>query len=287
MIGHKANGRTTSKLFCTVWQWSLANPMKAVGVYLLLVSVFFLMFPSVDLWASGLFYSETGGFTAQSVSFLRRFRHLGPFLVKIVSVLCVGVLLLKLLFPGRSPLMPLRAPVFLLSTLILGPGVLVNLVLKNNWGRPRPVMVDLFGGDMPYQPVWLPTNWCDTNCSFVSGEASAGMWLVAALVLVAPVAWRLALLCFLVPLGLLLSLNRIAFGGHFLSDTMLSWGLTLLVVLAVYRFLYVQAPRWLHDRRLDEWFTRKGRILQVVMKRSGARLSIRVRRFLSMFTDHQ
>ncbi|MEP0233537.1 phosphatase PAP2 family protein [Roseibium sp.] len=278
----KAYWRMISDRFAKPLAWVAANPMKAVGLYLLAVSAFFLVFPAVDLWASGLFYSDESGFFARNDPFLRRFRHLGPHIVKIVAITCVVVLLAKLFLPARSPLMPLRAPVFLLTTLILGPGVLVNLILKNNWGRPRPVMVDVFGGDMPYQPVWLPSDWCDTNCSFVSGEASAGMWLVAA-VFIAPIAWRFALLAFLLPLGFLLSLNRIAFGGHFLSDTLISWGLTLLAILAVYRILYVQAPAWLRDSHLDEWLTRKGRILQVIMSRGGTRASARMRHFAGMF----
>ena len=264
--------------------WCIANPIKATMISVAAVSAFFLLFPGVDLWASSLFYTSENGFFAQDVPFLRRFRHLGPYLVKLLAIGSLLVLLAKLLFPGRRPIMPLRTPVFLLTTLILGPGILVNLILKNNWGRPRPVMVEVFGGDMPHQPVWLPTNWCDTNCSFVSGEASAGMWLVAA-AFVAPVAWRFALLAFLLPLGLLLSLNRIAFGGHFLSDTLISWGLTLLVILLVHRLLYVQGPHWLKDTHLDEWFTRKGRILQIVLHRGGARLQARARRVWGMFTE--
>lgn len=267
-------------------EWISTHPISAVLVYIAAVSVFFLVFPGVDLWASGLFYSEAEGFWAQHDPFLRRLRHLGPHIVRIIAVACILVLLLKLLVPGRGPIVPLRAPLFLLTTLILGPGVLVNLILKNNWGRPRPHTVDQFGGDLPYQPVWLPTDLCDTNCSFVSGEASAGIWLVAA-VFIAPVAWRLALLCFVLPLALILSLNRIAFGGHFLSDTLISWGLTLLVILVAYRFFYVSTPGALGDRRLDEWFTRRGRILSVVLHRIGTRVMASARRFFGMFNDQR
>ncbi len=266
--------------------WIMQHPISAVLIYLAVVSAFFLAFPGVDLWASGLFYSEMDGFWAKNDPFLRRLRHLGPHIVKIIAIVSLLVLALKILAPGRRPIMPLRTPLFLLTTLILGPGVLVNLILKNNWGRPRPHTVDQFGGDLPYQPVWWPTDLCDTNCSFVSGEASAGMWLVAA-VIVAPAAWRLALLCFVLPLALILSLNRIAFGGHFLSDTLISWGLTLLVILVVHRFLYVSAPRWLHDRRLDEWFTRKGRILHIVAYRISTRVTAFFRRFAGKFYDQR
>lgn len=267
------------------WAWSTAHLIAAVSIYVALVSLFFLVFPGVDLWVSGLFYSDGSGFFAQSDPFLRRFRHLGPHLVKLLAIAAVLILLIKLLFPGRRPLMPLRAPVFLLTTLILGPGILVNTILKNNWGRPRPVMVDLFGGDMPYQPVWKISDWCDTNCSFVSGEASAGMWLVAAVVFIAPLAWRPLLLAFFLPLGLLLSLNRIAFGGHFFSDTLISWGLTLLVILLVHRLFYQSVPGGLRDRKLDERFTRFGRRLHVLSRRSGARISKSARRFVRMFGE--
>lgn len=259
--------------------------MTAIAIYVGVVSLFFLVFPGVDLRVSGLFYSKDGGFWAQNEPFLRRLRYLGPYIVRIIAVGSVAIFLLKILFPGRRPVVPLRTPLFLLTTLILGPGVLVNLILKNNWGRPRPVMVEQFGGDLPYQLVWWPTDLCHSNCSFVSGEASAGMWLVAA-VFVAPVAWRFALLCFVLPLGLILSVNRIAFGGHFLSDTLISWGLTLLVIFAVHRFLYVSAPAFLRDTHLDEWFTRKGRLLHAITKRTGARMLASTRRFFAMFGDH-
>ncbi|MFD1697648.1 phosphatase PAP2 family protein [Roseibium aestuarii] len=266
--------------------WCRRHPLTAVAIYVVLVSALFLAFPDVDLWASGLFFDpERHGFFAQFSPFLRQFRHLGPHLVTLIAIVCVGVVLAKLIFPARRPLMPLRTPLFLLTSLILGPGLLVNAILKNNWGRPRPVMVDLFDGDMPYQPVWKITSWCDTNCSFVSGEASAGMWLVAAVVLVAPVTWRKALLAFFLPLGLLLSLNRIAFGGHFLSDTLISWGLTLMVVLACHRLFFGRAGHALHDRRLDEVLTRSGRRLHVAARRAGARVVRSARRFVSMFRE--
>jgi lipid A 4'-phosphatase len=255
--------------------WCKAHPMTAVTIYIVIVSLFFLIFPRVDFWASGHFYFGTAGFSAQNDPFLRDVRHLGPFLVRVIAFVCVAVLLLKLLVPSRPPVMPLRQPVFLLSTLILGPGVLVNLILKDNWGRPRPRSVEEFGGDLPFQPVWKITDYCDSNCSFVSGEASAAMWLVSVAFLV-PASWRKPALAFLLPLGLILSVNRVAFGGHFLSDTLLSWGVTLLLILAVYRVLYQNRPPLVNDRQLDEWFTIRGRKLQ----RTVRRLVIRSRRYM-------
>lgn len=264
--------------------WCIQHPMAAVCLYICLVSLFFLVFPGTDFLASGVFYFESSGFAAQNKQFLRDVRHLGPFLVRVTAIVCVGVLLLKLLAPGRPPLLPLRQPVFLLTTLILGPGLLVNTILKDNWGRPRPRNVEQFGGDLPYQPVWKITDYCDKNCSFVSGEASAGMWLVSLAFLV-PSTWRKAALSFLLPLCVVLSVNRVAFGGHFLSDTLLSWGLTLLLVLAVYRLLYLNDPPLVTDRKLDEWFTIKGRRLQRAMRRLGVRAKRSLRDAIRVLSD--
>lgn len=240
--------------------WSRAHPTATVALLVVAVSLLFLAFPGVDLRVSGLFHFGEAGFAAQDVPFLRKVRHLGPFLVRVIAVAAVAVLLLKLLVPGRRPLLPLRQPLFALSTLILGPGILVNSILKNNWGRPRPRSVEEFGGDLPFQPVWKITDHCDSNCSFVSGEASAAMWLVG-MVLLLPAGWRRPALAFVAPLGLVLSVNRVAFGGHFLSDTLISWGLTLLLILGVHHLLFGRTPPLVSDAGLDEWFTRYGRRL--------------------------
>lgn len=205
--------------------------------YLAVISVFFTIFPSIDLAATSLFHRAGEGFPLASQPFFMRLRELGPFLVKLIAGSCAAILLFAFL-TGRIPEgLRLRTPLFLLSTLAIGPGVVVNALFKNNWGRPRPNAVDAFGGDAPYVPVWRITDHCDTNCSFVSGEASSSFWLIA-LAFVAPPAWRKAVLVAVLPLVVALSANRVAFGGHFLSDTLISWGLTLLVIVAVHHLLY-------------------------------------------------
>ena len=136
---------------------------------------------------------------------------------------------------------------FLLSTLLVGPLLLVNIILKDHWGRPRPNAVDLFGGDSPYVAVWRITNYCDTNCSFVSGETATAFWLMA-LALVVPRASALPAAIVTAVYAAILSANRIAFGGHFLSDVLISVGLTLLVVVIGYRLFITHPPRMAGQR---------------------------------------
>ena len=160
-----------------------------------------------------------------------------------------------------------RAPIFLLSTLIIGPGLIVNAILKDHWGRPRPIQVDVFGGDAPYVPVWRMTDYCTSNCSFVSGEASSALWLLA-LVFLAPPILKRPLTAILLALAAALSLNRIAFGGHFLSDTVLSWLITLMVLLIAHRLLFVYAPQALGRARVDAWFDRVGARIRAAIGRA-------------------
>jgi lipid A 4'-phosphatase len=112
-------------------------------------------------------------------------------------------------------------------------------------------MVDIFGGEAPYQPVWRITDWCQSNCSFVSGEASSATWLVAAIVLI-PGPLRPLLAPPVVVYALLISLNRLAFGGHFLSDVMLSWTISGLVFAVLFR-LMVSAPGAARNARVRVW----------------------------------
>jgi membrane-associated phospholipid phosphatase len=176
----------------------------------------------------------------------------------------------KLARPEKPSPVPPNTVVFLISTLVLGPLLLVNVILKNSWGRPRPVQVDAFGGEAPYVEVWRISDWCDTNCSFVAGEASSAVWLVA----VAPVlprSLRPAAAGIALAYALLISLNRIAFGGHFLSDVVISFGLTLLVIAIVHRLVIERPPEWLSDAALEDGLTRLGRAMRGERSRVGTK----------------
>ena len=82
-----------------------------------------------------------------------------------------------------------RAVLFLVTTLALGPGLVTNVILKDHWGRPRPIDVTQFGGNEHFVPWWDPRGDCPGNCSFVSGDVSGAVWTVAPAALV-PLPWR-------------------------------------------------------------------------------------------------
>ena len=191
------------------------------GKALLVTSVIFWTFPAIDLTVSSWFYSSGDGFTLSSDPALRFLRASSSWViigVVLVALFCI----LREAVTGPLVWSRIRAPMWLLAGLAMGPGLLVNGLLKTHWGRPRPIQIDVFGGDATHQMVWVVSDWCDRNCSFVSGEASSAAWLVAA-ALVTPRRIRPAATLIALVYAGALSLNRIAFGGHFLSDVVFAW----------------------------------------------------------------
>jgi membrane-associated phospholipid phosphatase len=117
-----------------------------------------------------------------------------------------------------------------LISLALGCGLIVNLILKTFSGRPRPRETDLFGGGLDFVQAGSFAGKCLQNCSFISGEASSGGWLLCLLLLL-PRRWRLPLGLPLALISILIPAMRVATGAHYLSDAVLGW-LSSLVIFA-------------------------------------------------------
>jgi membrane-associated PAP2 superfamily phosphatase len=124
--------------------------------------------------------------------------------------------------------------------LIVGPGIIVNGVLKPYWGRPRPNAIIPFGGQREFLPVWVWGRGQDES-SFPSGHASMGFCLMAPAFVHYRRRPRLAL-CFLLlglASGCIMGVTRVVAGGHFPSDVVWAGGLiyfTALVIAAPFRF---------------------------------------------------
>lgn len=238
-----------------------AGPLTASALLVIAASAVFLAFPDIDLWFSGLFYDPVTGFAASDTRALVLLRWSSDIVTIAIAAAVIVSVLAKVALPARPSLIPPRASLLLAAGLALGPGLLVNLILKNNWGRPRPVQVDAFGGEAPFIGIWQITDHCARNCSFVSGEASSAVWIMS-VALVVPERWRLPAFVVTGVYALALSMNRIAFGGHFLSDVVLAWGLTLMLIAVLYRLIYVDTPPALTDERLDAGLARFGNALR-------------------------
>ncbi|KAA0891398.1 phosphatase PAP2 family protein [Oryzomonas rubra] len=127
-----------------------------------------------------------------------------------------------------------RQGIFLVLLLALGPGVLVNAVFKDHWGRPRPREIVQFGGSKQFLHPWQP-GIDGQGRSFPCGHGSAAFYLAAPFFIYRRTKpalagrWLAGGLVF----GLLMSYARIAQGGHFLSDIIWAWGMVYLTALAL------------------------------------------------------
>ena len=137
-----------------------------------------------------------------------------------------------------------RACALLVLAVALGPGLLVNGILKPLWGRPRPHQVEFFGGSRSYQPWWQPGH-LGGGRSFPSGHAAMGYVLVAGTYLVSqrrPSWLRGVVLGGALTYGSLLGLTRIIQGGHFVSDVFWSGSLMCFTVATLQLLLPALSP---------------------------------------------
>ncbi len=246
-----------------------SGPITRTTIALVLVSFVFILFPGLDIAATRLFYVAGEGFPASRMTFLRDLRDLNDDLLFLAAVVIVASFLSKLRFPRRPSPVPPNIVAFVLGTLALGTGLIVNGLFKSFSGRPRPIATDLFGGKMSFVPAWNFDGMCPRNCSFISGEGSSAMWLVV-FVLLLPRPARGVAFALVVPLVVALSLNRIAFGGHYLSDVLIAWCVTLIVILALHRVLIA-------DPRARRWSRRADAALGLAIERGRAALAARWR----------
>jgi lipid A 4'-phosphatase len=186
-----------------------------------LLGLLFLFLPEMDLAFTGMFYSSTAGFTQNGALWERILYESVDWIVGIAVVGSVGVLVLEAV--RRSPLRRRgKVAALLLVVLALGPGLIVNGILKEHWGRARPRDVIQFGGDRAFTPALVITDQCERNCSFSAGHPSAGFALAALGYAYGSRRRRLFVIAAATAFGLAVGLARVAAGGHFLSDVLFS-----------------------------------------------------------------
>jgi lipid A 4'-phosphatase len=221
--------------------------------------------PQLDLDIAGItFDSSRHLFGVNGQLWVQHTRQAARIAITLLVLPAFLAIALKLIFPRRPMLIEARAAVFLIATLALGPGILTNVLLKDHWGRPRPIDVLQFGGDYHFEPWWDPRGDCPDNCSFIAGEPSGAFWTLAPAALAPPPLEPLAYgtaLAFGIGLGAL----RIAAGAHFFSDVVFAGVLTYLLVWLVHGLIYRWPLTRIDEKSLEMRLSRIGEWL-------GARL---------------
>jgi len=200
----------------------MGRGVAAYAAAAILATAIFLLVPGLDLWASGLLYRPEDGFFLGRTWPLRALYAAVPLVTDAVIVGGLGLLLCTLYRRGPIWGVDRKVAAFLLLSLAIGPGLLVNAVLKDHWGRARPSQVVEFGGTRAFTPAPLPADQCARNCSFPAGHPAIGFYFVSAALLVPSPRRRRIAVAAAVAAGSVLGIARMAQGGHFLSDVVFS-----------------------------------------------------------------
>lgn len=203
--------------------------------------------PFLDLSIARFFYTHSNDPVEHFMSspVLNFLFELGPLPANLTAAFAAAILIGSYLF---KHLQKWRKPcLVLVLTYAIGAGLIINGVLKEYWGRPRPKQVEEFGGTQSFRPYYKPNffHQPQPSKSFTCGHCAMGfyffsLWLVGKRLnnrRLEGLSLTLAL-----GLGIALSLARIMQGGHFFSDTLFSALIMWYTALAIDWLVYEGEP---------------------------------------------
>jgi lipid A 4'-phosphatase len=201
----------------------------------------FLAVPEIDLWVSAPFHTPDRGFGF-------RYSELGLAYDAWRDVLLIAPLvafLVWFLAQSRGGLPDLlergREVAFVIVSMVVANGLVVNAIFKEMWGRARPHQTEIFGGTREFTPPLVPTDQCASNCSFVGGDMGFAFGMIALMLLARSHrgAWLAAVMAY----AAVISLLRIAHGAHFLSDGVFAGLFTIAITIGVFHLFLGEGPR--------------------------------------------
>lgn len=123
---------------------------------------------------------------------------------------------------------------YILLFLTVAPLLIVNTTLKENWGRARPAQTVQFGGQKEFTPAFIISD--QGGYSFSSGHTAAAFSLLG-FALLAKRRQKL-LINIALTYGALVSIARMAAGGHFLSDVVTSFFIVYISIHILYKLIF-------------------------------------------------
>lgn len=193
--------------------------------FLVTATALILIF-DLDLRFQRLFFTADGGWWLQDRWFLPDFFEFGTW--PAIGLIGAAALTCLLSIPIRSIRRWLRPALFLVLVAGIGPGLVINGIFKEHFGRPRPRTIQEFGRYQEYLPLLKmgASGRGEQGTSFPSGHAAMGFYLLSPYFFLLDRRRHLARLALFTGLvaGSLIGLSRTSAGDHFLGDILWSWG---------------------------------------------------------------
>jgi len=203
--------------------------------------------PALDIKLLSLFYhpGTEHPWPHELEPFWRFLYSFGPWPALVTALTGLGVLVAASYKPALARWRRHAALVFL--TMALGPGLFVNTIFKDHWGRPRPRQVTELGGTMNYQ-CFYEKGLAGRGKSFPCGHSSMGYYFIAFYFLARRRHKGLATLAFAgtALYGTLIGVARMAAGAHFASDVLWSAFFPCMIAWLLYYFI-LRIPQYEDD----------------------------------------
>ncbi len=198
-----------------------------------IICIIFFIFPNLDIQISQMFYSRDEGFIYAQNIFAQFIFQAVPLITYTAAIIYFTVGLYQYFVRKKFR----KILLYLIITLIIGPGLLVNSLFKDNFGRARPKSITEFGGSANFHSLMIISNECNVNCSFSSGHAAAAYYFTS-ISFVAPRRFSNKIFHTAMIFGTIVGFVRIIQGGHFASDVFFSCLVVLIVNYITKSLLY-------------------------------------------------
>lgn len=226
-------------------------PELVILSILIIVTTIIFRYTNADISLEGHFYCEQcpdSKWLLEKNTLVRFLYNYGSWPA---AIAVIGALVLLVLSYFKSGLVRYRVySIFLILALLIGPGFIINSVLKVHWGKPRPREVREFGGRWEHQKLFQKGE-SGKGKSFPCGHCSMGYFFFAFYFIFKNRRRWLAFLFLLFGLiyGSIIGFSRMALGGHFPSDVVWAAFIPFLAPLVLYYFV-LNIPR--KERCLNE-----------------------------------
>jgi membrane-associated PAP2 superfamily phosphatase len=216
-----------------LFSWDLILP-----IVLLIAGTILFRSTNLDSIIQSSYYSQQLGWAFENSPIPKFIYHYGniPALL-----LCIGALVVFVLGYSKAKLLPYRRiGLYLVLAMLIGPGIIVNSMLKDNWGRPRPRDTIQFGGDYAYEAP-LTYDASSPGKSFPCGHATTGFYFFALAFVLRKKnkLWGLGCLLFAALWGTVIGWVRIGQGGHFASDVLWAGVIVYLSSYVLFRAMHL------------------------------------------------
>lgn len=217
----------------------LSRDIYIPAIALLVFSLPFYIW-NIDIIVSGWFYVASGDHNwplkqSWPWEFLYNFGTWPA-----LGIAVIALLVIVSCFFYKNNLKYRKKAIYLVAVMIIGPGLIINSIFKDNFGRPRPRDIIEFGGEQQYHQLLKP-DWGNQGRSFPCGHCSCAFYFFVLYFLFKgnKRKWLpYAGLGIGIGYGALMGIARIVQGGHFTSDVMWSAGFVYLTAGGVYYCMY-------------------------------------------------